>query len=417
MKPLLLLLVLAKSLQADGNTAGDTLAKASRLGDVKTLESLLSAGISADLQDRYGRAPIYYAASFKQVKAVELLLAYHADPNPPITSRSFEPSTPLQWAAELGNRQLASILIAAGARVNETGPMGRSALHCANDQLGVIRLLIEKGADVNARDREGESALDEAAWHGSFDTVALLLAHGARINESETKTGATPINEAAYKGHARLVEYLLQFKPDLEIPDKHGYRPLDNAIRMGKEDCALLLLAAAGDQQTPEFFQKAMDMAIRKAEPVVVESLIKHGANVNGTLPSGATPLDVAAFNGAAKVVDVLLKNHADPNMSGRNGIRPLEDAALKGFDGIAGMLLDHGAEVNHVSDGSGTTALYSAASFGKGEVVALLLKRGADANVCGKNQKSAYQAALENGFGEVAAQIKEHGGGKNCGR
>ena len=419
MKPLLFLLVLAKSLQADGSAGAETLAKASRLGDLKTLEGLLSSGISADLQDRYGRAPIYYAASFNQIRAAELLLAYHADPNPPVISHPFPsqaPDPPLQSAAELGNRQLASILITAGARVNEKGPEGRTALHCANGQLDVIHLLIDKGADMNARDGEGVSPLDEAVWYGSLDTVALLLAHGARLNERETKTSATPINEAAYKGHVQLVQYLLQFKPDLEIPDKHGYRPLDNAIRMGKEDCALLLLNAAG-KQAPEFFEKAMDAAIRKDESVLVDSLINHGANMSGTLPSGATPLDVAAFGGSAKVVDVLLKNNADPNISGPNGIRPLEDAALKGFAGIASMLLDHSAEVNHVSDGSGATALYSAASFGKGEVVTLLLKRGANPNLCGKNEKTPYLAALENGYSEVAAQIRQHGGGKSCGR
>jgi ankyrin repeat protein len=93
------------------------------------------------------------------------------------------------------------MLLEAGARVNDSGPMGRTALHCANGQLDVIRLLLKKGAEVNARNVEGASPLDEAVWYGSFDTVALLLAHGARLNEAES----TPINQAAYKGHTRLV--------------------------------------------------------------------------------------------------------------------------------------------------------------------------------------------------------------------
>ena len=67
--------------------------------------------------------------------------------------------------------------------------------------LDMIRFLIEKGAEVNIRDAEGVSPLDYAAWQGSLDTVAMLLAHGARLNEPATQTGATPINEAAYRGH------------------------------------------------------------------------------------------------------------------------------------------------------------------------------------------------------------------------
>ena len=111
----------------------------------------------------------------------------------------------------------------------------------------------------------------------------------------------------------------------------------------------------------------------------------------------------------------VLLDYNADPNMVGRNGAIPLEDASLKGFDSIASMLLDHGALVNRLNPGSGTTALYAAASFGKGEVVKLLLNRGANPTLCGSNRKSPYQAALENGYSEVATEIRNHGGAKSC--
>jgi len=103
----------------------------------------------------------------------------------------------------------------------------------------------------------GANSLDDAAWRGSLDIVAILLAHGAHLNESDTKTGATPINEAAFRGHSAVVQYLLQFHPDLGIPDKRGYSPLDNAIRMGKEDSDRLLLEAEPkERQTPQFFGK-----------------------------------------------------------------------------------------------------------------------------------------------------------------
>jgi ankyrin repeat protein len=115
------------------------------------------------------------------------------------------------------------------------------------------------------------------------------------------------------------------------------------------------------------------------------------------------------------KAVAVLLNNNADPNLSGPGGTTPLEDAALKGFDSIAGMLLDHGAQVNQLNSASGTTALYAAASFGKSAVVKLLLNRGANPNLCGANRKSSYQAAVDDGFDDVAAEIKSHGGANSC--
>jgi ankyrin repeat protein len=185
---------------------------------------------------------------------------------------------------------------------------------------------------------------------------------------------------------------------------------------MGKADSALLLFEAeAKGQITPQFFENMMSAAIKKDESVLVDALLRHGAVANGTLPSGATPLDAAAAAGAVKVVRVFLRNGADPNRSGRNGTSPLEDASLKGFDAIVGMLLDHGALVNQVNSGSGTTALYAAASFGKDQVVRLLLDRGANPNVCGTRQVTAYTAALKNGYSEIATLIQRQGGSKDC--
>ena len=92
-----------------------------------------------------------------------------------------------------------------------------------------------------------------------------------------------------------------------------------------------------------------------------------------------------------------------------------MEDASLKGFYAIAEMLLDHGARVNQVNTDSGTTALYAAAGFGKGDVVDLLLKRGAHPNACGKGRTTPYKTAIDNGFPEIATQIQHYGGSTEC--
>jgi ankyrin repeat protein len=390
MRLALCLLVLSLgSLSANGGIADEPLAKASRVGDLKTVETLLASGVNPDLPDRYGKVPLYYAASFNEHKVVELLLAYHADPNAEgkinghrdVTSF---PVTPLQCAAYLGNLRITSTLISAGAHIDAKEPAGRTALHFAVSarHLDVMRYLIEKGADVNTRDAEGASPLDDAVWSGSLDSVAILLAHGARLNEPETKTGATPINEAAFRGNTQLVRYLLEFHPDLEIPDKRGFTPLENSIRMRKEDSALLLLGAEPKgQEMPQFFERTMDAAIRSNAATLVEALLQRGASAN----------------------------------AGPSGSSPLEDASLKGFDAIVNTLLDHGAVVNQLNIASGTTALYAAASFGKSNVVRLLLDRGANPNLCGKNGKTPYQAAVENGYTDVAAAIRRRGGTTSC--
>jgi hypothetical protein len=83
---------------------------------------------------------------------------------------------------------------------------------------------------------------------------------------------------------------MLQFHPDVTLSDKHAYRPLDNAVRMGREDAALFLPEAEPkERQTPEFLEGLLGGAIAKDQSRLVESLLRHGAPANGSLPTGAT--------------------------------------------------------------------------------------------------------------------------------
>ncbi len=415
MKVLLLLGLAVTSLRAQVSVEAH-FTQALVTGDLKTAESLLSAGLNPDSRDRFGRTLLINAATFGDNNIASLLLTYHADPNAPTKRKPNAdqfPATPLQCAARTGNLQMAGLLIDAGAEINATGgEAGSTPLSFAVrfSHLDMLRLLIEKGADVNVRDAEGASPLDYAAWHGSLDMVAMLLAHGARLNESATHTGATPINEAAYRGHTALIQYLLQFHPNLEIPDKKGYGPLENAIRMGKEDSALLLL-----EPEAKLSNDAVEIAIKRDESRLIRELLRHKEGGGATLKSGFTPLDLAASTGSVNVTRVLLESGADANAASRNGSTPLEDASLKGFELIVALLLEHGAQVNQVNSDSGTTALYAAAAFGRDEIVKLLLERGADPSLCGRNGKTALQAAVENGFGGAAGLLRKRGGHGAC--
>ena len=422
MKSLTLFLALQAALvQGQGNNAAEMLIKASMLGELDRAETLISAGVDPNTSTETGRTPLYYAALYSRNEIAAMLLAHGADPNTRAkskTSGSEFPETPLQVAASKGNLQMALMLTQAGAQVNAKAETGRTPLQFAvvAGHLDMTRYLVAKGAVVNSRDAEGASPLDDAVWRGYLEVTAILLARGAVLNEAETMTGATPINEAAFQGKTQLIRYLLQFKPNLGIPDKRGYTALENAIRKGNADAAVLLLQAQGQElKAPAFLRKLLSAAVKKDESVVVESLLHCGTSVVDLLPSGATLLDAAASEGAIKSLRVLLEAGADPNGTGKNGTSPLEDACLKGFYSVAEMLLDNGALVNHVNEGSGRTALYAAASFGRGDVVSLLLTRRADPNVCGKDRRSPYKAALENGYADIAEQIQRHGGTDSC--
>src|SRR5580700_4087228 len=189
MKSIFFLLLLSlKSLPGEV-TAEQMFVKATKDGDLRTIESLLSVGFNPSLPV-HGYTPLYFAIQSNRTDVVDLLLAGHADPNALVMSGTqFSQyggnATPLQLAVLLDHKRLALKLIAAGAHIDAKGTTGGTALHYAvrEGRLEMIQCLIEKGADLNARDAEGASPLDQAIWNGSLDTVAILLAHGARLNE------------------------------------------------------------------------------------------------------------------------------------------------------------------------------------------------------------------------------------------
>jgi len=414
----ILSLTSAAILAAQINPAREMLATAVRAADLRSVENLLSSGINPDLPDRYGQTALSVALLYKNTKAVNLLLAYHADPNGPLSPNHQHSMVPIQFVAREGDPGLAWALLSAGARINDDASTGQTPLHYAvqGDRLEMIRFLLDKGADVNARDNEGASPLDDAVWRKSLDAVAILVARGAKINEPDPQTGATPLNEAAFRGDARIVSFLLQLHPDLALPDKKGFAPFANAVRMKNESCALALLEAEPKERlTVDYLGGAMEMAATRNEAAVVEALLKRGVPVDSRLPSGSTALSVAASSGSATAAASLLKNHADPDLAAPGGATPLEDAALKGFKDVASLLLDHGARIDRINNDSGATALYAAAAFGRGEVADLLLDRGANANLCGPNRKTPLGAAMENGSSEIAERIRDHGGRERC--
>lgn len=406
------------------NKGAALLGRASRQGDLDRLRNLLTSGVDPNLADDVGSTALYNASSFNQIKAVELLLSFHADPDKQVKARrrgNTTPVTPLQSAAYLGNSQIAALLVDAGAHLNAVGEGKRSALDFAviGNRLDVISFLIEKGADVNGRDAEGASALDYAVWGGSIDGAALLLAHGARLNEGEANTLSTPVNEAAFLGNTGMVRYLLQFHPDLDASDKNGFTPLENAARMGREETALLLFRAQANHSNQERIERTLKAAIAKNEVQLTKAMIQRGNlfSLNTALSLGPFPLEIAVSAGSADIVRLFLENGADPNQSSRQGASCLEDASLRGFTAVVQLLLEHRAVIDQINQASGRTALYVASSFGKLDVVKLLLAHGANPNLCGTNHLTAYQAALKSGFDEIASYLKRHGGAGSCQR
>ena len=120
----------------------------------------------------------------------------------------------------------------------------------AGDIDGVKRLLAE-GQEVNKADKEGLTLLYYAACEGQIDIARILLAAGAGVNEPVGKDCNSPLQAAAANGHAEMVRFLLGQGAGVNVTDKHGCcYPLKLAAHFGHVETVKLLLEAGAKVQT-----------------------------------------------------------------------------------------------------------------------------------------------------------------------
>ena len=118
--------------------------------------------------------------------------------------------TPLHWAARSGRFEVCKLLIEKGADVNAKSNDGSTPLHWAaiKGQPRICKLLLDNGADVNAAESDGETALHFAAQYSNLETVKILVKAGANV-EAKEENGTTPIMMAT---NDDVMDYLLKKK-------------------------------------------------------------------------------------------------------------------------------------------------------------------------------------------------------------
>ncbi len=204
------------------------------------------------------------------------------------------------------------MLLDAGADVNAVSQLGRTPLiiaAAAHDSRDVVRLLLSKGANVNASDTTGVTALIAAANVDNLDVATMLLAHGADAHaKARTDEPSTALMNAAVNGNAMLVAALLARKPDLAVVSA---------------DTSLT------GRRGPVMFGRltALHAAITGRNPDVVEMLLKAGAPVDARDVRGMTPLmwAIGTDRPASRIVSLLLAHGADTALTSPDGESALD--------------------------------------------------------------------------------------------
>ena len=253
-----------------------------------------------------------------------------------VNTRDSRETTPIMWAAAYGTLDAMNMLIGAGADVNAKNAFDATALHwCAGD-LNKVRLLVEKGANVNAVSKMGRTPLLIAAAHsGGSPVVEFLLSKGARAAVMD-KAFNSPLSVAAHAGNVASVRALLEHGVNVGPKDIASAVALMNAADNGHAEIVKILIekgANVNATSPPDFGTvKNGPIALGTMTPLlfaspyggagVVRLLLDAGANVNVQEKRGMTPLilAVASDHPDPKVIKMLLAKGADPKIKDKNG-------------------------------------------------------------------------------------------------
>jgi ankyrin repeat protein len=228
----------------------------------------------------------------------------------------------LLFALNQGDIATAKRLIKLGAPVNATDDLGSSALMYAAmyTDLGTMRLLLEKGADPNHADQAGATAL---IWSiPDEDKVRLLIARGADVNATSRLTGGTALlNAAGHPGTTRIVKLMLDKGADAKVRDQVGFTPLLRASFNGDVETAKLLIDRGANVNASGLGMTPLFGAVNGNRAVLVHLLLEHGADATAKDQSGAGVLAYATSHADAAIFRELINRGADPKLRNSVGV------------------------------------------------------------------------------------------------
>ena len=347
--------------------------------------------------------------------------------------------SPLHSASRSGDKDLVKMLLDHGAKINRENSEGETALYLAAENhkdlnpkmallkspgkegeedaedISLVRLLVDQGANIDAKDSKGLTPIMIAAVRGHTKVVKFLRDKGANLSECDLKdqniihilakhnrhemipilmkdrNGAwierlvnqpnqkenTPLHIAAAKGCVETVKELLkeEYGADVDIQNWDKRTPCHLAAAAGHTEVLQLLLKhdhnAIFDRDDED--NTLLHLATMNKHSETVKLLIAVGAPVQKRNRKEWTPLDSAAVSGCPKSCKLLLDNNSPLEPTDRNNRTPLHMAALHGHSSVVKLLLDRGACVKK-ENREGYNALELAIENGHKQVVEVLL-------------------------------------------
>jgi uncharacterized protein len=359
--------------------------------------------------------------------AIRSLIAQLADVNAP----EVDGTTALHWATRSGNAAVVELLISAGADVNAVNRYGVTPLSLAALQGNgmLLKSLFAGGADLPSADSaqpEGQTLLMHASRAGSVEAIRLLVERGADVNARERRTGTTALMWAAIDDRAAAISALLAAGAEIDARSALTHYPHTPPAVVGDplEEGA----SYVGQTVLPKGGWTASMYAARQGALGAIRMLAESGADLDITDPDGSSALMFAIINGHYDVAALLAEKGADINLADRTGMSPLYAAVdmhtlpttfgrpdltllmIEASVGAIRTLLSYGADPNarlktkilkrvyNPGDprlGGGATPFMRAARGGDVAVMRLLHENGANPALEQKNGNTPIHLAV----------------------
>ena len=291
----------------------------------------------------------------------------------------------------------------------------------ADGKSSIIKLLLDRGADVNLPGGVYGSALGAAAYRGKLENVTLLLDRGADVNLTGGDYG-TALGAATFVGNLGIATLLLDRCADVNIIGGEYGTALGVAAYMNNLEAVTFLLdRGANVNLTGGLYGTALGAAAFMRNLEVVTLLLDRGAHVDLTCGVFGTALGAAALLGTMEIDRDILHPAAEVTLTrDYSDLFGCEDDDQdddqddeQGELTVVTLLLDRGADIN-LSGGHFGTALGAAVCSWSLELVALFLDRGADVNLTGGNYGTALGVAAHMGTLETVRFLLDRGADVN---